>query len=546
MKKFIIGVLAVLGVLFIVIMVWPEDDTEETTGSVTSAAVSETVSTEISASAVEPTVEVAEIGTDAKSATIMIYMNGSDLESDAGEASADISEMLASGIGEKVNVVIQTMGTKKWQNYGISAKTSQRYAIKGGKLTLVQDSLGQLNCGAAETMSDFIDFSKRNYPAERYIFLFWNHGGGPVYGFGYDDNSQSEDSLTLDEMVSAFSAHRDISFDLIGMDCCIMANLETCSALAPFCRYTVLSEDFESGLGWSYTKWMKTFEENPGISTPVLGKQIIDTMVAANETEEGGDTSTMVLVDEAAVSELFPAWINYAFANSEKLLDKNYSRKHKAKGRGFISNMIDSWLYDDSDVTLSDYYISDVLAMVENIGVDDDIAGALKQSLKKAVVYFGHTSDKNELTGLAVSLPYGDSDYYGQLYDVYTKCGFDSNYIAWLENFVSAAGYESYYDYDDFENSWDGWSSYGSGWQDEEGYYGYGYDQDHYDDYGDYGDYAEEDWVYDYEEQIWYMYEGDNVYLYDDEENVMYFYDTEADIMYYYDDAAEEWYETED
>lgn len=535
MKKFIIGVLAVLGVLFIVIMVWPEDDTEETTGSVISVAVSETVSTETSASTAEPTVEVAEIGTDAKSATIMIYMNGSDLETDAGEATADISEMLASGIGENVKVVIQTMGTKKWQNYGISAKTSQRYAIKGGKLTLVQDSLGQLNCGAAETMSDFIDFSKRSYPAERYIFLFWNHGGGPVYGFGYDDNSQSEDSLTLDEMVSAFSEHRDISFDLIGMDCCIMANLETCSALAPFCRYTVLSEDFESGLGWSYTKWMKTFEENPGISTPVLGKQIIDTMVAANETEEGGDTSTMVLVDEAAVSELFPAWINYAYANSEKLLDKNYSRKHKAKGRGFISSMIDSWLYDDSDVTLSDYYISDVLAMVENIGVDDDIAGALKQSLKKAVVYFGHTSDKNELTGLAVSLPYGDSDYYRQLYDVYTRCGFDSNYIAWLENFVSAVGYESYYDYDDFENSWDGWSSYGSGWQDEGDYYGY-----------DDGDYAEEDWVYDYEEQIWYMYEGDNVYLYDDEENVMYFYDTEADIMYYYDDVTEEWYETED
>ena len=45
--------------------------------------------------------------------------------------------------------------------------------------------------------------------------------------------------------------------------------------------------------------------------------------------------------------------------------------------------------------------------------------------LKAAVAYYGHTSDKNELTGLAVSLPYGDDEFYAQLSDVYSDIGFD-------------------------------------------------------------------------------------------------------------------------
>lgn len=396
--------------------------------------------------------------------------------------------MLSSGIGEKVNVVIQTMGTKKWQNYGISAKTAQRYIVKKGKLKLVKDDLGQLNCASSKTLSDFIAFGKKKYPADRYIFLFWDHGGDPVYGFGYDDKQQSEDSLTLDEMAKAFSKHKDITFDMIGMDCCIMANMETCMVLAPYCRYTVLSEDFESGLGWNYTKWTK-----------------------------------------------------YAYANAEKLFDKNYSRQHKARGRGFLLDWLESWLYDESDVTLLDYYISDMLAVVENVGVDDGKTKALKKMLKNCVAYFGHTSDKNELTGLAVSLPYGDAEFYSRLADVYTKCGIDSNYIAWLENFVDAEGNDSYYDFDDFEDSWDGWSSYDDGWKEENDPYWDGGDAS-YDDWSD----SEDDWTYDYNDELWYLYEGENVYLYDDQTNSMYFYDTEQDIMYYYDEAQDEWYETAD
>ena len=491
-------------------------------------------------------VSAISVGTDARSATVMVYVNGSDLESKAGEASSDISEMIDSGIGRNVNVIIQTMGTKKWQDYGISSKTAQTYKIENGALKLIRDDLGQLDCTTKDTLSDFIGFCKDNYPADRYMLLFWDHGGGPVYGFGYDEWQDEEDaSLTLAEMAGAFSEHDDVHFDLIGMDCCIMASMETLYAFAPYCKYALLSEDFESGLGWSYEGWMKQLEENPGISTPLLGKYIVDDIIKNNEEEFGGDSACLGLFNVSTAKSLYNAWKTYAYKNENALLNKNYSRSHKSKGRGFW----DMWGFDDSDVTLADYYITDILALVENIDNDSDEAKNLMSALKAAVAYYGHTSDKNELTGLAVSLPYGDSYFYSKLKSVYTDIGLDKDYIEWLGEFVSSDGYGDYYDYGGFENSWGGWGSYESEYGcniSSGGSCEYGYDYD-CDDYGYYSDgFSDDEWIYDYEEDLWYCYEDDVLYLYDEESDTIFYYDEYTDEIYYYDEDYDDWFLAED
>jgi hypothetical protein len=560
LKKITVTILAVLGVLFIIIMLMPDDEESEDRPREEAdviATVEESDSTESaskekdgpskekgSGEASTENVESISVGTEAKSATVMIYMNGSDLETNAGEATDDIAEMISSGIGDNVNVIIQTMGTKEWQNYGISSKTAQTYKIENGDLKLVRNNLGQLDCTSKDTLSEFIGFCKNNYTAERYIFIFWDHGGGPVYGFGYDEWQSQDSSLTIAEMAAAFSEHSDIYFDVIGMDCCIMANLETCYALSPFCRYTVLSEDFESGLGWSYTGWMKKFEENPGISAPLLGKNIIDDIISDNEDSFGGDSACLGLFNESTARNLFTAWKAYAYKNEDALLNKNYSKIHMAKGRS-NKGFWDMWGFDESDVTLSDYYISDILALVEGIDNSSDEAKALMSALKAAVAYYGHTSDKNELTGLSVSLPYGDSYFYEQLKSVYKDIDFDEEYIEWLARFVSAESSEDYYNYDSFEDSWNGWGAY----EDE---YGcnisgggsceYGYDYDSGDYYGYQDEWEEDNWIYDYEEEIWYLYENGTLYLYDDKTETTYYYDEDTDEVFYYDESADDWF----
>ncbi|MBR1476617.1 MAG: hypothetical protein IJ608_01490 [Lachnospiraceae bacterium] len=534
LKRIVTGFFAVLGLIFIIIMLLPDEEDDGQDEMVKMEQSYEEDENDTS----NTKVQTVSVGTDAKSATIMIYMNGSDLESEAGEATRDISEMLSSGIGENVNVILQTMGTKRWHDYGISSKTAQTYQIRNGELLLVRDDLGQLDCTSGETLSEFIGFCGRNYPADRYIFVFWNHGGGPVYGFGYDEWQPEEESLTIAEMAQAFSENQNIHFDIIGMDCCIMANLETCFVMSPYCKYTLLSEDFESGLGWSYTGWMEKLEEDSGISTPLLGKYIVDDIIADNENSFEGASACIGLFNVSTARRLFEAWEKYAYRNEEALLNKNYSRNHKAKGRG-AKGFWDLWGMDDSNVTLSDYYISDMLALIESIDKDSDEAKNLMSALKAAVAYYGHTSDKNELTGLAVSLPYGNPDFYAQLKSVYQNLGFGDEYIEWLGSFVADAD-DDYFDFGGFESGWSGWGSYESEYGcniSSGGSCEYGYD---YEDYGE--DSYFDDWIYDYDEEIWYLYEDDTLYLYDEESDTLYYYDEYEDEIYYYDEWDDEWY----
>ncbi|MBQ9437389.1 MAG: hypothetical protein IJU50_03580, partial [Lachnospiraceae bacterium] len=119
----------------------------------------------------------------------------------------------------------------------------------------------------------------------------------------------------------------------------------------------------------------------------------------------------MGLFNESAVYSLYAAWKTYAYQNEEALFRTNYSRKHISKGRGgrFPWNY---WENDGSDATLSDYYISDMLALIQSVDSESDAAKKLMSALKACIVYYGHTEDKNELTGIAVSLPYGNPEFY--------------------------------------------------------------------------------------------------------------------------------------
>ena len=69
------------------------------------------------------------------------------------------------------------------------------------------------------------------------------------------------------------------------------------------------------------------------------------------------------------------------------------------------------------------------------------------------------------MTGLSVTLPYGDSEFYGYLYPVFTGVGMDADYVGWLEKFVYAEGYNDYYDYESwYEDDWEGWDDYEDDW----------------------------------------------------------------------------------
>ena len=390
---------------------------------------------------------VTPVGGGNDEVTVLVYLNGSNLETYSGFASEDIAEMLEAQSSDKLHILIQTMGTMEWWDQRISSDHAQRFEIKDNELQLVDDSLSQLDCTDPQTLLDFLTWGGERYRSDRYFLVMWDHGAGSVDGFGYDEWQDMDASLTIDEMVQALYMS-GLKFDFIGMDACIMSSIEVCYALYDYCDYCVLSEDFESALGWSYTGWLNALAQNTSIDTPSLAKIIIDDMVNFNAIDYFGSSSTLALIDERYIPAAFDAWMNFAYANEESLLAVNYSREVERSGRAHPKVSSD----------LANYYITDMLALT--VSISSPLTKSMVSKLADCVAYYNCSFDNTGLTGLSVTLPYGDNEFYESLGRVFAGIGIDKRYIQWLGNFQTQAAADNYYDYYEFDNEWEGWDDF--------------------------------------------------------------------------------------
>ena len=143
-------------------------------------------------SSVSSSEEIVEPAKDAW--TIMIYMCGSDLESQYGFASEDIKEILSvENQPDDVNIIIETGGCKRWKSYNISNRKLSRYHIENNKLVL-DTTLKNASMGEKSTFESFLTWGLESYPAEKTGLIIWNHGGA-LSGACYDDNYNGDTLL---------------------------------------------------------------------------------------------------------------------------------------------------------------------------------------------------------------------------------------------------------------------------------------------------------------------------------------------------------------
>lgn len=239
------------------------------------------------------------------------YLCGSDLESGGGFASGDLAELQEVQLPENVKVVIETGGSSVWQNDFVDESKLQRYVYDSEGLKLV-DEQPSASMGSAETLADFLMFASENYPAKKTAVLFWNHGGGSVAGAAFDE-LYGNDSLTLDEMQTAFGSVWELSKDtppleLIGFDTCLMATIDVASTFSTIGRYLVASEEVEPANGWYYSEWLGALAGNPGMDGTELGQIICDSYYAGCELVGTQERATLSLTDLSKVGALVEAY----------------------------------------------------------------------------------------------------------------------------------------------------------------------------------------------------------------------------------------------
>ena len=222
--------------------------------------------------------------------TVLVYLCGTDLETGGGYASINVGEMCMADQSENVNVVIQTGGTEQWQIEAIASEELQRWQVIPGDMELV-DSQPLANMGDAETLGEFLAWGVETYPADKYMALLWDHGGGSVSGIAVDE-LHGYDMLDLKELSQGF-AMAGQQFELVGFDACLMATMETAAAVTPYARYMVASQELEPGAGWDYTDFLGYMAAEPTADGLDVGSRICDGFY--NKCAQGGMESLMTL-----------------------------------------------------------------------------------------------------------------------------------------------------------------------------------------------------------------------------------------------------------
>ena len=95
-------------------------------------------------------------------------------------------------------------------------------------------------------LTDFIKWTAENYPADRYMLVLWDHGGGVPYGYGVDQLAHRKDAgdrtgLSVSEVAEAAKAS-GVKFDVVGFDACLMQDIEAATALEPVSDYYLASK----------------------------------------------------------------------------------------------------------------------------------------------------------------------------------------------------------------------------------------------------------------------------------------------------------------
>ena len=141
-------------------------------------------------------------GNPEKEYTVMVYIVGSNLESRYGAATNDMEEMRAAGLDfDRTNLLVYTGGSKRWvSNIPNTSNNVLDMSVDTRSQTdrIMAQTDSSADMGLPETLAEFINYCTTNYPARHYGLILWDHGGGPLWGYGSDELFKN-DSLLLGE-----------------------------------------------------------------------------------------------------------------------------------------------------------------------------------------------------------------------------------------------------------------------------------------------------------------------------------------------------------
>jgi hypothetical protein len=341
--------------------------------------------------------------------TVLVYMNAANDLDTFGDLNVNQMEKVAGNAN--VRFVVQ------WKQAVITGESdspsfvgTRRYLLQHDTdvnnvhSQLVQDMGTGVDMGDWHTMRDFLTWGETFYPADRYVFVVWNHGNGWHRGINTDATrgvSYDDDMGTSIQTWQLSQALGTSQIDLLAWDASLMQMLEVDDEIRDKVGLIVGSEESPPGAGYPYDSIFQHFDANPDATTLALASQFVDETLAV--PAYASDKITQSVIDasklaalETAVDQLGSALITQANVNptdfglyiqTARLNAQTYSQSSSRTYRDLIG------LTQELDKTVGTYVPP---ASITNADA------AVRAAANAAILHEGHNANSPNSHGIAI------------------------------------------------------------------------------------------------------------------------------------------------
>jgi len=237
--------------------------------------------------------------------TIMVYADGNNnldiSQNNTSYVIEDIQEMEEVGSTDEVKIIAAVSSIKRGgllKYYYIEKYTDE---LPDSLSSPVLQTLGTKDMSDPQTLKDFINYVKENYPANHYMLVIDDHGAG-WRGVCQDEQNGAGDLMSIPELREVLE-DVDIHFDIIVFHACLMAMVEVAYELKDVADYMCGSQfmmPMESVLGSA--EWLGALVANPEMSASELGQKIVTAVYNAGERK--GKDVHFALIDLSKMNTL--------------------------------------------------------------------------------------------------------------------------------------------------------------------------------------------------------------------------------------------------
>lgn len=366
---------------------------------------------------------ISDDGYHKKTRTVMIYVVGSNLETDAGIVSNDLAAINSNNIDLKTtNVLLYTGGTEKWHNF-ISNEDNGIYVLESSGFKKIE-SQQQLNLGNPNTLTSFLKFSYEEFNADIFDLILYNHGGA-IDGAIYDDISN--DNLSLEDMKialknSPFNAENKMESILFRT--CLNGTIELSNIFKDYANYLIGSE--EVSYGSAYTDVLGFLNDvtnkDGGLE---YGIKFVNSYEEQMKIIDPGEffTRTYSVIDLSKISKINEELDKYIASID---IVKNYNAIAKIRANIF---QYGSGSNDYDMVDLYNFVVQTKKFASEN---NQDLLRAIND----AVVY--NKTNENNSHGLSIYFPYnGRQGKKDKFISIYSNLDYSKEYQKFITKFNS-------------------------------------------------------------------------------------------------------------